>query len=117
MNEFRQIRDRFVVQDDHTIRTVTLICALFLLVAIIASLFMARQIYDTYSEVRAKENTVISLQKERLIVQAEIATRTSVQAMATRVKDSQMVPITQTVQLQPGNVGALPSPTPVAGKK
>lgn len=117
MKEFRQIRDRFVVQDDHTVRTVTLICALFLLVAIIASLFMAKQIYDTYNSVREKENVAIGLQKERLVVQAEIATRTSVQAMATRVKELQMVPITQTVQIQPGNAGALLSPTPVAGKK
>ena len=40
MKEFRNIRDRFVVQDEHTIRTVTIICALFLLVSVFASLFI-----------------------------------------------------------------------------
>lgn len=117
MKEFRNIRDRFVVQDEHTIRTVTIICALFLLVSVFASLFMARQIYETYNQVRELESAVINVKKETLMVQSELASRTSVQVMATRVKDMQLVTITQTVQLAPVGGGLPAVSTPVAEKK
>ena len=93
MKEFRNIRDRFVVQDEHTIRTVTIICALFLLVSVFASLFMARQIYETYNQVRELESAVIN------------------------VKNMQLVTITQTVQLAPVGGGLPAVSTPVAEKK
>lgn len=117
MKEFRNIRDRFVVQDEHTIRTVTIVCALFLLVSVFASLFMARQIFETYNQVRELESAVISVKKETLIVQSELSARTSVQVMATRVKDLQLVTITQTVQLSPASIALPAVSTPVAEKK
>jgi hypothetical protein len=112
MKQLRSIRDTFVVQDDRTVRTITVICAVFLAFSMGASLFMARQIFDTYKEARNYEATSIALNREQSRVEAEVATRTALQAMEQRAKDLQMVVLTTTLRItSPGSTLTQPITT------